>query len=363
MAADAMTPMQRVRAAMSFAEPDRVPYFLSLTTTGARQVGMPLTEYFRRPDKIAEAQLRMQERFGHDNLYSATYAANHYEAFGGAPLFFEDSAPVGGPPIIGADDIAGLKAPRVADCACFQTGLEAIRRMRAEVGGDIPIIGFAVGPASMPVHQMGFPAYLSLMYDAPERWAHLLAINEELVNDWIDAQIEAGVDMIGYFDPLASPEMIPAGMWRSVVMAQTQRIIARSSVPCALGYASARSQSAVDALATGAAAVCITEREDLAAVKRAYFGRMGVTGNLNGIKMAHWCDADVEAAVKAAIAQAGPGGGFILSDHQGDIPWLVKEDTLAAIGDAVRKWGRYPLAWLAPRETDGRSPGGLQDPS
>ena len=53
-----------------------------------------------------------------------------------------------------------------------------------------------------------------------------------------------------------------------------------------------------------------------------------------------------EAAVKRAIAQAGPGGGFILSDNHGEIPWQVADETLLAIGEAVARWGRYPLDWV-----------------
>ncbi|MGR8935731.1 MAG: methylcobamide--CoM methyltransferase MtbA, partial [Gammaproteobacteria bacterium] len=45
------------------------------------------------------------------------------------------------------------------------------------------------------------------------------------------------------------------------------------------------------------------------------------------------------------IAKAGRGGGFILADNHGEIPWQVPEAILLAIGDAVERWGRYPLDW------------------
>ena len=51
-------------------------------------------------------------------------------------------------------------------------------------------------------------------------------------------------------------------------------------------------------------------------------------------------------AAKNAIKKVGPGGGFILSDNQGEIPWQVPDEVLMAISDAVRRWGRYPLDWV-----------------
>jgi len=59
--------------------------------------------------------------------------------------------------------------------------------------------------------------------------------------------------------------------------------------------------------------------------------------------MRRWSPDRAEAEVKAAIAAAGRGGGFILSDNHGEIPWQVPENVLIAISEATRRWGRYPL--------------------
>jgi uroporphyrinogen decarboxylase len=74
-------------------------------------------------------------------------------------------------------------------------------------------------------------------------------------------------------------------------------------------------------------------------------------GNLNGIAMRNWTAAQTELEVKRAIAQAGRGGGFLLGDNHGEIPWQVPEEVLLALGDAVERWGRYPLDWV----TDGQT--------
>ena len=73
---------------------------------------------------------------------------------------------------------------------------------------------------------------------------------------------------------------------------------------------------------------------------------MSLLGNLNGIEMRNWTPQQAELIVKRAIAKAGHGGGLLLGDNHGEIPWQVPEEVLLAIGDAVEKWGRYPLDWV-----------------
>ncbi|MCI5160351.1 MAG: methylcobamide--CoM methyltransferase MtbA, partial [Candidatus Electrothrix sp. AUS1_2] len=82
---------------------------------------------------------------------------------------------------------------------------------------------------------------------------------------------------------------------------------------------------------------------DLAELKRACRGRLTVLGNLNGIEMRRWTPQQAAEKVRKAIDQAGAGGGFILSDNHGEIPWQVGEEVLLAISDAVHTWGVYPL--------------------
>ena len=59
--------------------------------------------------------------------------------------------------------------------------------------------------------------------------------------------------------------------------------------------------------------------------------------------MRRWSSAETQAHVREAIAKAAPGGGFILADNHGEIPFQVPDDVLMELSQAVREWGRYPL--------------------
>ncbi len=339
------TPLQRVVTALSHQEPDRVPFFLLLTTHGARHLGLSIRDYFARPENVAEGQFRMRETYRHDCFYAFHYAAVEVEAFGGEVIYFDDGPPNAGRPILtDPEGVSRLEPPRIEDAACLRKVLSAIEMLKGRAGDSVPIIGVVMSPFSVPVMQMGFEPYLGLLLERRELFEHLMRVNEEFCVRWANAQLDAGAAAICYFDPVSSPTIVPRELYLETGFAVAKRTLARIKGPTVTHLASGRCLPIVDDLAgTGTAGIGVSVSEDLAEVKRACNCRLSVVGNLNGIEMRHWTPAQAEAIVKESLAKAGPGGGFILSDNHGEIPWQVPEQVLLSISEAVHRWGRYPL--------------------
>ncbi len=59
--------------------------------------------------------------------------------------------------------------------------------------------------------------------------------------------------------------------------------------------------------------------------------------------MLNWGYEKIQSEVKNIIYKAGAGGGLILSDNHGEIPWQVPEDVLLEISEAVSRFGTYPF--------------------
>lgn len=344
----AMTSQERVVTTLQQHEPDRVPLFFPLTMHGASELDLSIQEYFAQPETVVEGQLRMLRKYRHDFLYTFFYAAVEIEAWGGDILYVDDGPPNAGQPFIRTpDQINTLAVPNVKDAPSLRRVLEATQQLRQRVGDSVPIIGVVMSPFSLPVMQMGFEHYIELLYEAPELLKKLMVINEAFCIDWANAQLEAGATAIGYFDPVSSPTIIPRDMYEQTGFGVACRVLSQINGPVAMLFASAHVQPTIDLIAqTGAALVGASTSEDLADMKAACQGRMTVVGNLNAIEMCRWSAAEAEAAVKQAIASAARGGGFILSDNHGEIPWQVPESVLLAIADAVEQWGTYPLEWL-----------------
>jgi len=222
--------------------------------------------------------------------------------------------------------------------------LKAIRLMKKSVGDEAPIIGVVMSPFSLPVMQMGFERYLDLISFHPVLFRRLMRINEDFCAAWANAQVKAGATAICYFDPVSSSTIIPRETYLKTGFPVARRTLARIKAPTATHFASGRCLPIVNDVArTGTGIIGVSVIEDLAEVKAACAGRLTVLGNLNGIAMRRWTSKQAERAVKSAIARGGGGGGFILSDNHGEIPFQVPGEVLLAIAEAVQKWGRYPL--------------------
>lgn len=345
MTMETMTSLQRVLTTLSHKEPDRVPFFLLLTMHGAKELGMSIQEYFSRGENVAEGQLRMRKKFGHDCLYSFFYAPIEVEACGGQIIHADDGPPNSGEPFIRSfSEIEKFEFPDVHQSPCLRKVLQATGILKQQVKDEVPIIGVVMSPFSLPVMQMGFAQYLDLIYTDSALFERLMAKNEEFCVNWANAQLEAGATAICYFDPVSSSTIITPDMYRQTGHKIACRTLARIKGPTATHLASGNGLSIVgDIATTGTAAVGVSALEDLRELKTACRGKLTVIGNLNGIEMCRWTADQAENAVKAAIDKAAAGGGFILSDNHGEIPWQVPEETLSAISRAVLKWGFYPL--------------------
>lgn len=349
-----MTSLQRVLTTLGHTEPDRVPLFFPLTMHGAQELGISMTDYFSKPEHVVEGQMRLHKKYHTDFIYNFFYAAVEIEPWGGEVLYADDGPPNSGQPFLRTPDaIKTLDVPNVRQTPSLINVLQATNMLRERVGNEMPIVGVVMSPFSLPVMQMGFDHYIELMYEQPALFERLMQVNEAFCVAWANAQLEAGANAIGYFDPVSSPTIIPHDLYLTTGFEIAKRTFNQINGPIAALFASGRCMSLVEnTVQAGAAMMGASVLEDLADMKNACRGRLTVIGNLNAIEMCRWTDEEAEAKVKEAIAKAAPGGGFILSDNHGEIPWQVPERVLLAISDAVQRWGTYPLKWIEDEGTE-----------
>jgi len=343
-----MTPLERTLTAMSGREPDRVPCFLTLTLHGAREMDMSIEEYYSKAAHIVEGQSRLVEKYKHDCLVAAMYGSLDAEAWGGSTIFLKDGPPQCGRPVIAdSAQIDGLRVPRVEDSASLMKAIDTIAGLKTRFGDEYPIVGGIIAPPSLPILQMGFSGYLDLIADEPERWHELLERNLEFAIAWSNAQLAAGATAICYADPCSSTTVFSAEHIRKFHLPILQRYLAGVQGPIALALASGRSRDVFDDLATsGIAGLIVSTLEDLGELKAQAASRITVMGNLNAVAMRKWSQAEAEQQVKEAIRKAGRGGGFVLTDNHGELPWQIPDSVVHALREATEKWGRYPLTWI-----------------
>lgn len=338
-----MTSMERVLTTLSHREPDRVPQFLLLTMHGAKELGLGIKDYFSKGENVVEGQLRLQKKYRNDCYYSFFYAPLEVEAFGGEVIYSEDGPPNAGTPVIrDIEKIAELEAPKISESKMLHKVLLAIEQLKKTAQSDIPIIGVAMSPFSLPVMQLGFENYLQVMHYRKDLFDHLMRVNQEFCMAWSNAQLAAGATAICYFDPVSSSTIVPRELYLETGFQIAQQTIAGIKGATATHFASGNCLPIADLVPqTGTAVVGISSMEDLKSLKEAFKNKLTLLGNLNGIEMRRWTTGEATRNVRKAIETAAPGGGFILSDNHGEIPFQVSDEVLLSISEAVHEYGRY----------------------
>ena len=304
---------------------------------------MSVKKYFSDYKNVVRAQKIMLDKYGSDCLYGFFYAAIETEAMGGEVIYLEEGPPNAGEPVLKSGrDIQNFNFPPVKQAPCLVKTLKAIEGLKDIAGDSIPIIGVVMSPFSLPAMQMGFSEYLDLILEDKRMFDVLIKKNSDFCVEWANAQLDAGASAIAYIDPLSSPSILPRELFLETGHIIAKNVIARINGPVAMHLASGRTLSVIeDIVDTKAAAIGVSELDDMKSLKQKSAGKISLIGNLNGIKLASMDGASAAAEVKKIIDAAAKGGGLIISDNHGEIPWHVSEDVLASIRGAVDEWGRY----------------------
>ena len=185
-----------------------------------------LLEICRQPDLATEVTLQPIRRIDVDAAIIFSDLLLPLEPMGLPFDFVKGEGPQIEKPLSNAADIDRLRSfePREA----LAHVLQAIRQVQQELGGRVPLIGFAGAPftlASYAIeggHSNNFAKTKSLMYGDPDAWHRLCARLADIVADYLKAQIEAGVDVVQVFDSWVGT--LNAEDYREFALPHTRRI-------------------------------------------------------------------------------------------------------------------------------------------
>jgi uroporphyrinogen decarboxylase len=123
----------------------------------------------------------------------------------GAPFeFAKGEGPVVKDPIATPSQIEALRVIEAEEGLGYV--LEAIRSIKRELTGKVPLIGFAGAPFTLASYLVeggksaNFAKTKRLMYTAPTAWHALMGKLAEVVRRYLAAQVRAGADAIQLFD-------------------------------------------------------------------------------------------------------------------------------------------------------------------
>lgn len=161
-------------------------------------------EMVKTPELAAEITMQPVQALAIDAAIIYADILPPLEGMGLQLSYEKGEGPVIHNPLRSAADIAALRQPDPRETVAYT--LNAIRLVKGELTGRLPLIGFSGAPftlASYAIEGGGSREYRrtkQLMYREPAAWHALMAKLARLVSDYALAQLAAGADAIQLFD-------------------------------------------------------------------------------------------------------------------------------------------------------------------
>jgi uroporphyrinogen decarboxylase len=206
-----------------------------------RQAGRYMSEYralrerhslldlCRTPDLATEVTLQPVRRIEVDAAILFSDLLLPLEPMGIPFDFVRGEGPAIESPLRSEADLARVRRFEPRDALSHV--LDAIRQVKRELAGRVPLIGFAGAPftlASYAIeggHSTSFGHTKALMYGAPAAWHRFCDLLAEIVGDYLTAQVEAGVDAVQVFDSWVGA--LSGRDYREFILPHTRRIFDR----------------------------------------------------------------------------------------------------------------------------------------
>jgi len=200
-----MTSKERVYARINNQPVDRIPNLNILMFLAAKEIGVTYSEYCQDYRKLVHGNIVCMQKYGIDAVSAISDPMRESADFGMDVVFPVDGVPHEKEFLIKEkSDLLKLKPVHPSDGRRMTDRVLAVDLFKKEVGNEFPIIGWVEGSFAMAADLCGVNHFLMNLYEDPDFVVDLLEICLEQAILFARAQIEAGADIIGVGDAIAS---------------------------------------------------------------------------------------------------------------------------------------------------------------
>jgi uroporphyrinogen decarboxylase len=324
-------------------EVDRAPVWMM------RQAGRYMPEYralrakydfmtmCKTPELAAEVSLQPYEILGVDAVIMFSDILVPVEAMGMKVDIIESKGPVLEDPIRTEAQVEKLIVPDPVETTPFV--METIRLLRKRLEHEAPLIGFAGAPftlASYMVEGGGTRNYAEIkrmMYGEPMTTHRLLDKLADTIILYVNAQIEAGAQVVQLFDTWAGE--LSAADYEEFALPYERKVFERIhrgpsglAVPAIL-YVNGCSHILEKMAESGANVLSVDWRIDLAEARRRTGDKFALQGNLDPCELLGTPETIAESVKE--ILKKGGGLGHVMNLGHGILPMVPVENARAFI--------------------------------
>jgi len=324
-----------------------------------RQAGRYLPEYratraragnFMRlcqtPELACEVTLQPLARFPLDAAILFSDILTVPDAMGLGLSFSEGEGPQFARPVRSVADIERLTAPDPE--VELRYVMDAVRLIRQELHGQVPLIGFAGSPWTLATYMVeggsskDYARVKGLLYDQPEALHRLLEVTTQAVIAYLNAQLAAGAQALMVFDTWGG--ILTPSAYREFSLAYLARIVAGLVREAGAGrapvilFTKGGGAWLEEIAATGCEAVGVDWTVDLGDARRRIGDQVAVQGNLDPAVLYAVPDR-IRQQVAQALADFGPGSGHVFNLGHGIQPRVDPEHARVFV-EAVHELSR-----------------------
>ncbi len=336
-------------------EVDRTPVWIM------RQAGRYLPEYREiraqagsfmglatNPELACEVTLQPLRRFDLDAAILFSDILTIPDAMGLGLYFVQGEGPKFERPVRDAQAIDALPVPDPEDSLGYV--MDAVRTIRRELAGAVPLIGFSGSPWTLATYMVeggssrSFGRVKAMLYEEPAAAHRLLDKLAQSVASYLNAQIEAGAQAVQVFDSWGGALSFEAFQEFSLrylqqVVDGLKRDHEGRRVPVILFSKGCNTQ--LEALAdTGADALGVDWTISLKEARARVGDRVALQGNLDPAILLSNEDA-IRRQVEVALESFGHGAGHVFNLGHGITPDVPPEHLGALIEHLHRTSPRY----------------------
>ena len=322
-----------------------------------RQAGRYLPEYratrkraggfltlCKTPELACEVTLQPVERFDLDAAILFSDILTIPDAMGLGLAFSEGEGPRFSRPVSCMKDVERIERTRPMDGLGYVC--DAVRMIRRELDGRIPLIGFSGSPWTLATYMVEgetsreFRKIKSLLYAHPEVLERLLEILSQAAADYLAAQVRAGAQAVMVFDTWGGVLSREAYLKYSLrpmqhIVSELLRLETSHTVPVIL-FTKGVGPELVDLAATGCHAVGLDWTTELDQARAQVGSRVALQGNLDPAVL-YAPDPVIRAEVRKVLEKYGQGSGHVFNLGHG-IQQYVDPEKVTVLVDAVREF-------------------------
>jgi uroporphyrinogen decarboxylase len=321
-----------------------------------RQAGRYLPEYnetrrragsflalCKTPSLAAEVTLQPLARFPLDAAILFSDILTIPDAMGLGLYFAEGEGPRFERPLRDETSIAKLSVPDPSETLRYVT--DAIVEVRRGLAGKVPLIGFSGSPYTLACYMVEGQAsddwrnVKLMLHQRPELLHRILQTNARAVAALLNAQIEAGVNVLMIFDTWGGS--LSAAAYREFSLEYIQRVLSQLKRGAGAGrvpvivFTKGGAPWLERIAATGCDCVGLDWTVDLGDARRRIGASAALQGNIDPAVLLASPEA-VRREVRNALESFGSGSGHVFNLGHG-VPQFTPPENVAALVAAVHE--------------------------